>query len=352
MKMSDHIKLLKRFESKTQTWSDYHEFLDLPENEIEKYFKLTKNITIENFDNILKIYIPNKRFPAISITGNECSLNCEHCNKKYLDGMKDIRNGEDLKDFLYKHFQNRGVGALISGGCDLNGSVPLLNFTNVLRDVKENTTLIINAHTGLLNEKTARALAEAKVDIISFDVTIDNKAIREIYHLNKDVDDYKNALKILNKYHLNVVPHICVGLYYGRLHGELDTLKFIKESGLSPSLIVIIALIPPKGKESKFKEPKPIEIAKVIAITRFLFPNTEISLGCMRPKAGVKIETEKYALKAGITRIELPSKKTIKWLKEVNPQIKFKFFSSCCAIPEEYESQALSSEGDLKIYKF
>lgn len=352
MIMSEHINLLNRFKSKTQTWSDYLEFLDLPENKIEEFFKLAKNISIENFDNILKIYIPNKRFPAISITGNECSLNCEHCNKKYLDGMKDIRNSGDLKDFLYKHFQNRGVGALISGGCDLNGSVPLLNFTNVIRDVKENTTLIINAHTGLLNEETARALAEAKVDIISFDVTIDNKAIREIYHLNKEVDDYKNALKILNKYHLNVVPHICVGLYYGRLHGELDTLKFIKESGLSPSLIVIIALIPPKGKESKFKEPKPIEIAKVIAITRFLFPNTEISLGCMRPKAGVKIEIEKYALKAGITRIELPSKKTIKWLKEVNPHIKFKFFSSCCAIPEEYESQALSSEGDLKIYKF
>jgi uncharacterized radical SAM superfamily protein len=344
--------LIKRFKSNNQTWSDYQDFLDLPESLIEPFFELTKKITAENFDNILKIYIPNKKFPAISITGNNCSLNCEHCNKKYLDGMKDIQNSQDLKEYLYKHYQNGGVGALISGGCDINGSVPLLDFTNIIREVKENTKLMINAHTGLLNEKTARALAEAKVDIISFDITTDKNVISEIYHLNKDRDDYEKALKVLNKYNLNVVPHICVGLYYGRLHGELDSLKFIKESGMNPSLIVIIALIPPKGKERKFKEPKPIEIAKVIAITRFLFPNTEISLGCMRPKAGVKIEIEKYAMKAGITRIELPSKKTLKWLKTTDPNKELRFYSSCCAIPEELEFRAMSSEADLKIYKF
>jgi len=344
--------LVKRFKSSTQTWSHYQELLELSESEMEPFFNLTKKITEENFKNILKIYIPNKKFPAISITGSECALNCEHCYKKYLNGMKDLRNNEDLKDFLYNHYKNDGVGALVSGGCDPKGSVPLLDFIDTIKEVKKNTDLIINVHTGLLSERTAKALADAKVDIISFDVTMDKDVIREIYHLNnKGREDYKAALKLLKKYSLNVVPHICVGLYYGRLHQELEALHYIKESGLNPSLIVIIALIPPKGKDTKFKEPKPIEIAKVIAVARFLFPQTEISLGCMRPKAGIKIEVEKYALKAGITRIELPSKKTLRWLKKNNPRIQLRFFSACCAIPDDYESQAKSLEEDLKYFK-
>ena len=240
---------------------------------------------------------------------------------------------------------------LISGGCDPDGSVPLLNFIDTIKEIKKNTGLIINAHTGLLSEKTAEALADAEVDIISFDITMDKNAIREIYHLKKDKEDYKIALELLKKYNLNVVPHICVGLYYGEIHEELAALQYIKESGLNPSLIVIIALIPPKGKAARFREPNPLEIAKVIAVVRFLFPQTEISLGCMRPKAGIRIEIEKYALKAGINRIELPSKKTLKWLKKSNPEIQFQFFSACCAIPEEFESQAKSSETDIKIFK-
>lgn len=351
VKMTDTNILLKRFTSNTQTWSDYHEFLKLSESEMEPFFDLTKKITKDNFKDKLKIYIPNKGFPAISITGSECELNCEHCNKKYLDGMKDLRNNEDLKDFLYKHSKNKGVGVLISGGCNPDGSVPLLDFIDTIKEIKNNTELIINAHTGLLSEKTAKALADAGVDVISFDITMDRDAIREIYHLKKDIEDYKVALELLKRYNLNVVPHICVGLYYGKLHEELAALQYIRESGLNPSLIVIIALIPPKDSSKKFKEPTALEIAKVIAVVRFLFPRTEISLGCMRPKARIKIDVEKYALKAGITRIELPSKKTLKWLKKENPEIQLTYFSACCAIPEIYESQAKSPDADLKRYK-
>ena len=349
--MNEYNTLLNRFISNTQTWQDYQDVLDLPESELNQFFKLAKKITNDNFTKILKIYIPNKRFPAISITGSECSLNCEHCNKKYLDGMKDLRNKEDLKKFLYNHYENNGIGVLISGGCDPDGAVPLESFIDIIKEIKKNTKLLINVHTGLLSAQTAKALADAKVDIISFDITMDESAIREIYHLNKGIDDYKNSLEVMKEYHLNVVPHICVGLYYGRLHQELAALRYLKESGLSPSLIVIIALIPPKEKIATFKEPTPIEIAKVIAIVRFLFPQTEISLGCMRPKAGIKIEIENYAIRAGITRIELPSKKTLRWLKKNNPEIQFRFFSACCAIPKEYESEAKSLEEDLKLYK-
>ncbi len=349
--MDDAKKLLEKFKSRNAYWSDYSRFLELEESELEPFLELAQEISHQNFENTLKIYIPNKRFPAISVTGNYCALECEHCNKKYLNGMKHILNNADLEEYLFNLAENGGVGVLLSGGCDSNGSVPLLNFLDTIKKVKNQTKLIINTHTGLLNKRTAKKLAEAKVDIVSFDINMDEDVIKNIYHLDKDLSDYKNAVNLLKSYDLNIVPHLCVGLYYGKLHKELESIKFIKESDINPSLIIIIVLIPPKNAEKKFQSPKPVDIAKVIMLIRYIFPNTEISLGCMRPRGKMKIEIEINAFKAGINRIELPSPTSLKLIKDINPEIKFKFISACCAIPEKFENFAESKESDIKRYQ-
>ncbi|MBD3254470.1 MAG: radical SAM protein [Candidatus Lokiarchaeota archaeon] len=344
--------LLKKIKVKEATYSDFSNLLTLEETKIEPFFQLAQEIKVQNFGNSLKIYIPNKRFPAISLTGNICELNCEHCNKKYLSGMKAILNPRDLRDFLTNHGKKNGVGVLLSGGCDSNGSVPLIKYLDVVNEVKKETNLVINTHTGLLDENTAKKLAEANVDIVSFDINVDDDAIKEIYHLNKDRKDYERAVYLLKKYNLNVVPHICIGLYHGILHKELEALKFINETNLNPSLIVLIALIPPKYKKSKFKEPKPLEIAKIIAVTRFLFPTTEISLGCMRPRGKLKKKIELMAIKAGLNRIEIPSPDTLKKIKKINPKIKYKFFSACCALPKKFEELPSSKCKNSKIKRY
>ncbi|MBY8983741.1 MAG: radical SAM protein [Candidatus Lokiarchaeota archaeon] len=348
--MSDVQNLFNRIKSGDTSWKDYTEFLNLESKYLKPFFNLAQNITKKNFGNIIKIYNPTKKFPAISITGSECALNCEHCNKKYLKGMKQILEEKDLEQFLLDLFNRNGIGALISGGSDLDGSVPLLGFLDTIKRVKKKTNLIINTHTGLLKEETARKLTEANVDIVSFDVTMDEEVIRNIYHLDVELDEYRRVFELLQKYNLSIVPHVCVGLYYGKLHKEIESIKFIKETLLNPSLIVVIALIPPKISKIKFETPKPEDIAKIIALIRFIFPNTEISLGCMRPRGKIKTEVEKYALKAGITRVEIPSKDTLKWLRKQNSEIQFKFFSACCAIPKKFEKFAESKKSDIKRY--
>jgi len=348
--MSKTQELFEKIKSRSASWSDFSSFLDLKADKLKPFFNLAQNITRKNFGNVLKIYNPSTRFPAISITGSECALKCEHCNKKYLKGMKQITENNDLEKFLIDLYENDGVGALISGGSELDGSVPLLNFLDTIKKIKTHTNLVINTHTGLLNEETAKKLADAKVDMVSFDITIDEEIVRSIYNLNIELSEYKRAINLLKKYNLNIVPHICIGLYYGRLHKELDCIKFIQETKIHPSLIVLIVLIPPKDSKTKFETPQPIDIAKVIALIRFVFPNTEISLGCMRPRGKIKIEVEKYALKAGITRIEIPSKDTLIWLRSHNSKIQYKFFSACCAIPEKYEKLAVSKDLDIKRY--
>ncbi|MHA1932633.1 MAG: radical SAM protein [Promethearchaeota archaeon] len=348
--MSDNQTLLDRIKSGDASWIDYSEFLSLESKDLEPFFELAQSITKKNFGNTIKIYNPTKKFPAISITGSECALNCEHCSKKYLKGMKQILGEKDLEQFLLDLSKKDGIGALISGGSDLDGSIPLLGFLDAIKKVKKETDLIINTHTGLLKEETAKKLTEAKVDIVSFDINMDEEVIRNIYHLDVELDEYRRAIELLQKYNLSVVPHVCVGLHYGQLHKEIESLKFIKETLFNPSLIVVIALIPPKNSDIKFKTPEPEVIAKVIALIRFIFPNTEISLGCMRPRGNIKLEVEKYALRAGITRIEIPSKNTIKWLRKQNSGVQFKFFSACCAIPKKYEKLAESKKSDIKRY--
>lgn len=342
--------LLNRIKSGSASWLDYSALLSFESKQFDIIFKLAQEITNNNFGNVLKIYNPTKRFPAISITGSECALNCEHCHRKYLKGMKQILKKEDLEQFLINLFKKNGVGALISGGSELDGSVPLLDFLDTIKKVKKETNLIINVHTGLLNKETAKKLTEANVDIISFDVNMDEEVVRNIYHLDIELSDYRRAIDLLKKFKLNIVPHICIGLHYGKLNKELESIKFIKETKINPSLIVVIVLIPPKDSKTKFDQPKSKDIAKIISILRLNFPKTEISLGCMRPRGKFKIEIEKAAIKAGITRIEIPSKETLRWLKINNPKIQFKFFSACCAIPNKLEKLAESKLSDIKRY--
>jgi len=343
-------ELLEKIESGNAIWPDYSQFINIGYKELEPFLVLAQNITKKNFGNLLKIYNPTKRFPAISITGSECALECEHCNKKYLKGMKQVVDNRNLEQILIFLSKNNGVGALISGGSRHDGSVPILNFLDTIKKVKKETNLIINTHTGLLDQETAKKLADANVDIVSFDVNMDEEVIRNIYHLDIELSEYSRAIDLLKKYKLNIVPHICVGLHYGKLNKELDSIKFIKETEINPSLIVVIVLIPPKNSKIKFDIPKPEDIAKIIALLRFIFPKTEISLGCMRPRGNIKSKVEKYAIKAGITRIEIPSKASLQWLKNNNPEIQFKFFSACCAIPEKYENLAKSNKLEIKRY--
>ncbi len=348
--MSKTQQLFDKIQSGNALWPDFADFLNLESKDLEIFFSLAQNITKRNFGNILKIYNPTNKFPAISITGSNCALECEHCNKKYLKGMKQILDNNDLELFLRELSRKNGVGALISGGSDLDGSVPLYNFLDTIKKVKRETNLIINTHTGLLKEDTADKLAEANVDIVSFDINMDEEVVKDIYHLDVHLDEFKRAIDLMKRYNLNIVPHICVGLWYGKLNKELESIKFIKENLRDPSLIVVIVLIPPKNSKIKFDTPQPDMIAKVIAMIRFLFPMTEISLGCMRPRGRIKIEVEKKALKAGITRIEIPSRDTMKWWQKENPEIQFKFYSACCAIPEKYEKRAESKPSDIKRY--
>jgi lipoyl synthase len=270
---------------------------------------------------------PNN-FPTISVTGTSCALNCKHCGGKVLETMHEALSPRELFELCTKLKLDRAQGCLVSGGCLPDGSVPLNKFVPVLKKIKSELGLTIFAHTGIINPKTALGLKDAGVDAALIDVIGSKATIEKIHNFSVSPEDYADSLEALSEAGLNFVPHVIVGLNEGKLDGELEALKMIRN--FQPSALVIITFMPIPGTAmAKTHSPNPVDIAKVTAIARSMFPKTPLILGCMRPKGAVRGETDVLALKAGADAVAFPSEAAIKYAQ--NKGQKVSFSSYCCA---------------------
>lgn len=90
-------------------------------------------------------------FPTISITGRLCGLNCKHCGGKVLETMHSAVTPQELFELCLKLKQEGAQGCLISGGCLPDGSVPLTQIAPALKRIKNELSLSIFVHTGIIN---------------------------------------------------------------------------------------------------------------------------------------------------------------------------------------------------------
>ncbi|MDW8040644.1 MAG: radical SAM protein [Nitrososphaerota archaeon] len=269
-----------------------------------------------------------KDFPTISVTGKSCALKCKHCGGKVLETMYPAKTPEELYRLCGKLKAEGALGCLISGGCLPDGSVPLDRFTEGIRRVKADFGLTVFAHVGVVDFERALMLKEAGVDVALIDILGADETIREIYNLNLTVESYENALKALSQVGLPFVPHVIVGLHYGRLMGEFNALQMI--SRYKPSALVVIAFMPIHGTAMMHVEPpKPLDIARVLAVARNMFPENPIALGCMRPKGKHRAETDVLAVKAGVDAIAFPSEEAIKFAEKQGFKVGFSPY--CCS---------------------
>ena len=221
-----------------------------------------------------------------------------------------------------------GLGCLISGGCLPDGSVPLERFVDAIAEVKKTLGLTVVVHTGVIDSELAGRLADAGVDAALIDIIGSDETIREVYQLNVSVADYDRSLRVLHESGIPLVPHVLVGLHYGRLKGEFEALEMIAK--YSPSAVIVIALMPIHGTLMETASPpKPTDIARVLVAARLMLPKTPLVLGCMRPKGKHKTETDMLAVKAGVNAIAFPAEQAIKLAE--NMHIETSFSSLCCS---------------------
>ena len=267
-------------------------------------------------------------FPSISITGRWCALRCEHCGGVLLRGMIPARTPEKLLEVLRELSRRGCVGCLISGGCTPRGDVPLGRFVDAIAEAKRELGLTILVHTGIISRGLAARLGEAGVDAALIDIIGSDETIRSVYHLNASVDDYEGALEALEEAGVPTVPHVIVGLHYGKLKGEINALRMVSRH--KPAALVIIALIPIPGTGmSGIEPPKPEEIAGVIADARLLMEETPIALGCMRPKGAHRTRTDLLALEAGVNAIAYPTREAVERAEDLG--LKVHFSPVCCS---------------------
>jgi hypothetical protein len=268
------------------------------------------------------------RFVAISVTDRECALACDHCQARVLEGMTPLRSGSLFE--LCAALAARGArGVLVSGGCDRRGRVPLLRHAGDLARVRRELGLIVRVHPGLADEPTAAALGRVDVDGAMLDIIGAEETIRDVYHLEVPVAEYGDAMERLERHGVPLVPHIVLGLHYGRMLGEGRALEMIAARRVK--LLVLVVLQPLYGTPMGGLTPPSVEeIGRFFAAARRALPDTPISLGCARPLGPIKREIDRLAIDAGFSGIAYPAEGTVAYAESrgLTPQ----FHDACCGV--------------------
>lgn len=293
-------------------------------------FRVARELKERVLGEPLTFYSTGKEFPTISLTGNSCALNCKHCGRHLLDSLYESRNNEGLVK-LCKSFEDRGaVGCLLTGGCRSDSSVPIDEFIPAIREIKKSTRLLLLAHTGIISQECARALADAGLDGASLDVVGLPEVAERVYGVRIPEDAYVASLRALQYQGIKFLsPHVTVGLDFGKTGHELRALNLI--SCIKPTSIEITALRPVRGTPMENTRVRPIEAAKIIAIAQLMFPSTPIILGCAHSIGMDRALIEELAIAAGASGIALPTSRTRRFAEEMG--IKVRKQTTCCAIP-------------------
>lgn len=276
------------------------------------------------------IFRPHPAFPTISITGTRCAFRCKHCNAHYLSGMIPCSDPRKLLE-LCERFASKGArGVLLSGGFNRQGYVPFEPFLDAIERIKQRTNLIVSIHPGLPPSWLIRELGRAGVDIADFDLIGDDQTISTILGSEKTTDHYSSALRTMSKHVPHVVPHICIGLNAGKISGEFRAVEIAREVG--PEVLVFLILTPTPGTPLfAAKPPSTSDVVKVVRYARECMPRTELALGCMRPRGNGRSRLELAVLRAGASRVVLPSPLTVKEARRSG--FKIKTINACCSLP-------------------
>ncbi len=268
-------------------------------------------------------------FGSLSVTGTSCSLNCEHCQGRLLKGMEPTINPDNLVNRCMEIKVRGGEGVLISGGSDSEGHVPLDRFGEAIRIIKNELDLKVVVHTGLVSEKTSQILADANIDAAMLDIIGDEQVSSQVYHIDNGPKKMEHSLQLLLENGIPTVPHVLVGLDYGRLNGELQALQMISEN--NPAAVVIIALSPiRKTPMEHASPPSPANIGKIITVARLSMETTPILLGCARPIGEHKVESDRYAIQSGVNGIAYISQEGVILAKGMGLSPVFK--DICCSL--------------------
>lgn len=246
-------------------------------------------------------------FPAFSVTGGACALDCDHCQGKILEPMIAATTPEMLDAKVRDLVALQGLeGFLLSGGSNRRNEIKYEKYYPVIERLKRDfPNMKIAIHSALLDAPRARAMESAGVDTAMMDVIGAEATIREVYHLDRTVDDFEATLAALCATRMEVVPHIVIGLHYGRLLGEATALDICARHDIAS--LVIVVIMPFYAREGTFATPATADVGRIMLSARTRLATRPVNLGCARPPGMHKRVVDAYAVMAGLDGIAFPA---------------------------------------------
>jgi len=273
-------------------------------------------------------FIPGLKYLSISITGSYCTLMCDFCRANYLDGMRKALTPKEFYD-LVKHLVRSGAkGVLISGGFNRDGYLPIEPYLPVIKDIKNNYDILVSVHIGLADKSLASKLRDSKVDVVDYELILDDYVIKNLMHLGgKSSEDFIKSYETLINYGPSyIVPHIPIGMNYGRVVKEMEAAN--TALAYKPEVLVFLIFKPTAGTPmANVRPPGDDEVLRVIRYTRDNYSG-EIALGCMRPLE------KKYTLDFKLIDLGLIDR-IANPLKSLVSKYGLKMVELCCSIPKD-----------------
>lgn len=269
-------------------------------------------------------------FPAFSITAGACGLNCDHCQKKILEPMIPATNPVMLDEKARHLIETQGLnGFLLSGGSNKKNEISYGRYMPVVEKLKRDyPELKIAIHSALLDERRAKEMESAGVDTVMMDVIGAQETIKEVYKLDRPVEDFETTLAALCSTSMEVTPHIVIGLHYGRILGEANALDIV--SRYDVTALVLVVIMPFYARPGTFVTPETSDVGRIFLEARERLPDKQVLLGCARPPGMHKRVTDAYAIMAGLDGIAFPADGAVSVAHTIGRP--FEQAHSCCSI--------------------
>lgn len=269
-------------------------------------------------------------FPAFSITAGACGLNCDHCQKKILEPMIPATNPAMLDEKVRHLISSQGLnGFLLSGGSNKKNEISYGRYMPVVEKLKQDfPDLKIAIHSALLDERRAKEMESAGVDTVMMDVIGAQETIKEVYKLDRPVEDFEATLAALCSTSMEVTPHIVIGLHYGQILGEANALDIVSRYGVTA--LVLVVIMPFYARPGTFGTPATTDVGRIFLEARERLPDQQVLLGCARPPGMHKRVTDAYAIMAGLDGIAFPADGAVSVAHSIGRP--FEQAHSCCSI--------------------
>lgn len=280
-------------------------------------------------------------WPAISITGGDCKLQCDHCKGKILAPMIPARSPEALWRVVNEKITHGAQGMLLTGGSNHRNEVEYERYYPTLRRIKDVFPQFrIALHTALADSDTAQRMADSGIDTAMMDIIGAQDTITQVYHLKRSVDDFERSLENLIATGMQVVPHIVIGLHYGKFLGEWNALAMLQRQR-SAAVVLVVAMPFYATPERPFCTPDSTTTGRFFLVARAALPHTPLLLGCARPPGRTKVAIESYAVMAGLDGLAHPSEGMVELATRLGRTMRVA--PTCCSIASSFISSEITT---------